>query len=315
MFFSLEQLPNFTHINIKTKWRQYGITIAGGNGKGNQLNQLSRPSGIYIDDDDQCIYIADYSNHRIVEWKFGANQGRVVAGGNGEGNRTNQLNGPVDVIVDKKNDSLIINNYKNRRVVRWPRQNGTNGQTIISDIDCTGLAMDQNGNLYVSDTVKNAVRRWKTGDTNETIVAGGNGKGNQFNQLNDPGYIFVDADDSVYVSDWGNHRVMKWLKSAKEGIVVAGGQGEGNRLTQLSHPQGVIVDHSGHVYVADSRNDRVLRWSKGSKEGTIIIGGNGEGQQLNQFNGLRGLSFDQEGNLYVVDWDNHRVQKFDVDSN
>jgi sugar lactone lactonase YvrE len=161
-------------------------------------------------------------------------------------------------------------------VVRWPRGNGTNGQTIISDIDCIGLTMDNNGDLYVSDRVTSEVRRWKIGNTHETIVADGNGKGNHLNQLNDPGYIYVDADDSVYVSDWGNHRVIKWLKGAKEGIVVAGGQGQGNCLTLLSHPQGVIVDHSGHVYVADSRNDRVLRWSKGSKEVRIIIGVNGE---------------------------------------
>jgi hypothetical protein len=48
-----------SHININTKWKQNGFTIAGGNGKGNQLNQLHWPYGIYVDDDDQCIYIAD----------------------------------------------------------------------------------------------------------------------------------------------------------------------------------------------------------------------------------------------------------------
>ena len=30
-----------------------------------------------------------------------------------------QLNRPTDVIVDKKNDSLIICDQGNRRVVRW----------------------------------------------------------------------------------------------------------------------------------------------------------------------------------------------------
>ncbi len=217
--------------------------------------------------------------------------------------------------MDKKNDSLIIIDHENKRVVRWPRRNGANGQTIISDIDCVGLVIGNNEDFYVSDRVKSEIRRWKIGNTHGIIAAAENGKGNQLNQLNDPGYIFVDADHSVYVSDWVNHPVMKWLKSAKERIVVAGGQGQGNCLTQLSHPQGMIVDHSVEVYVSDSRNDRVLRWSARSKEvRIIIIGGNGEGQQLNQFNGLRGLSFDHEVNLYVVDWDNHRLQKFDVNS-
>ncbi len=311
----LGQALSSTRINTNTKWRQNGVTIAGGNAKGNQLNQLSSPYGVYVDDDNLCIYIADYGNHRIVEWKFGENNGQVVAGGNRKADRRDQLIGPIDVIVDKKNDSLIICDYGNRRVTRWPRKKGAHGQTILSDIDCSRLAMDNNGDLYISDWKKNEVRRWRIGDTNGTIVAGGHGKGNQLNQLNEPTYIFVDKDYAVYVSDNENHRVMKWMKDAKEGIVVAGGQGQGNSLTQLHYPRGVIVDQMGRVYVADSHNGRIMRWSAGSKEGSIVVGGNGQGQQPNQFNYVRGLSFDRVGNLYVVDKENNRVQKFDIDSN
>ncbi|CAF2234049.1 unnamed protein product, partial [Rotaria magnacalcarata] len=90
--------------------------------------------------------------------------------------------------------------------------------------------------LYVSDDKKSEVRRYKFGENNGTLVAGGNGEGDELNQLNSPGYLFVDRDHSVYVSDLNNHRVMKWNKGAKEGIVVAGGQGEGDALTQLYRP-------------------------------------------------------------------------------
>jgi sugar lactone lactonase YvrE len=291
------------------------MTIAGGNGRGNQLNQLSHPVGIYVDDDDQCILIADYNNHRIVEWKSGAKMGQVVAGGKGQGNRADQLNGPIDVIVDKTTNSLIICDFGNRRVVRWSRRYDTNGQTIISDIDCARLTMDNNGDLYVSHWKNNEVRRWKIGERNGTIVAGGNGKGNQLNQLNNPTYLFVDENDSVYVSDSTNHRVIKWLKGAKEGFIVAGGQGDGNSSTQLSYPQGMIVDHEGSVYVADTGNYRIMCWSKGSKEGRVIFGGNGEGQQSNQLDNPRGISLDRQGHLYVVDESNHRLQKFEIDLN
>ncbi|CAF4404498.1 unnamed protein product, partial [Adineta steineri] len=95
------QLVLVNHININTKWKQYGITIAGGNGRGNKLNQLNGPKGIYVDDDHQTIYIADWGNHRIVEWKYAAKNGQIVAGGNGNRNRSDQLNNPTDVIVDK----------------------------------------------------------------------------------------------------------------------------------------------------------------------------------------------------------------------
>jgi hypothetical protein len=45
-------------------------------------------------------------------------KGQVVAGGNGKGNRMDQLNKPTDVIVDKKTNSLIIADTENNRVVR-----------------------------------------------------------------------------------------------------------------------------------------------------------------------------------------------------
>ncbi len=257
--------------------------------------------------------MADCWNHRIVEWKCNATIGQIVAGGNGNGNQTNQLNYPTDVIIDKEKNSLIIADSGNRRVMRWSLEHNTkNGEIIIKDIDCIHLTMDKNGSLYVSDVKKNEVRRWKRGDQNGTIVAGGNGKGNHLNQLNFFTYIFVDEDDSLYVSDTRNDRVMKWVKDAKEGIVVAGGNGQGDSLTQLSSPQGVIVDQLGQICVADGGNGRVMRWFQGAKEGTIVVGGNGFGKQSNQFKSPSGLSFDRQGNLYVVDWLNNRIQNFEV---
>jgi sugar lactone lactonase YvrE len=126
------------------KWIQKGIAVAGGNGRGNALNQLNCPIALCVDN-DQTIYVADHFNHRILEWKSGATSGKVVAGGNEQGNRNNQLNSPTDVVVDNETDSLIICDYGNKRVVRWPRQNGTIGETVISNIGCWGLAMDNDG--------------------------------------------------------------------------------------------------------------------------------------------------------------------------
>ncbi|CAF3797303.1 unnamed protein product [Rotaria sp. Silwood1] len=298
-------------IHPNAKWAQNGLTVAGGNGQGTETNQLDHPFGLYVDD-DQTIYVADCANHRIMEWKSGATNGKVVAGANGYGNGAHQLNRPVDVIIHKS-DSLIISDYGNNRVVRWPRQNGTRGETMILNIACYGLTMDNNGSLYVVDDRKHEVRRYKMGDTKATVVAGGNGQGQHRNQLSKPRYVFVDLDHSVYVSDWENHRVMKWEEDAKQGIIVAGGQGRGNRRTQLSYPEGVVVDQLGTVYVADYENHRIMRWPKGATHGSVIVGGNSYGAQSNQLNYPVCLSFDRHGNLYVVDWGNHRVQKFDIE--
>ncbi|CAF1439241.1 unnamed protein product [Rotaria sp. Silwood1] len=299
-------------IPIDARWLQYGKTVAGGNGQGYATNQLNWPQGLFVDD-DQTMIIADYRNHRIVQWKMGDTSGQVVAGGKGQGNRLDQLNFPTDVLIDKATDSLIICDSENRRVVRWSRRNGTTqGEILIDNIACCGLFMDDHRYLYVSDYKKHEVRRYQIGDKNGTIVAGGNDKGADLSRLNVPTYIFVDQQQTVYVPDCYNHRVMKWNKGAKEGIVVAGGQGEGEALTQLSRPAGLFVDTLGTIYMADCNNDRVMRWPKTAKQGTIIVGGNGRGVGANQFHYLRGLSFDPQGNLYVVDHLNHRVQFFSI---
>jgi DNA-binding beta-propeller fold protein YncE len=239
----------------------------------------------------------------------------VVASGNGQANQVNQLNYPIAVVLHKETDSLIISENGNRRIVRWPRQNGTSGETIISDINCWGLAMDSYGYLYVSDLNRHEVKRWKIGETNGIVVAGGNGQGNRLDQLNSPYHIFVDQENSVYVSDGNNHRVMKWMEGGKEGVVVAGGQNAGNSLTQLNSPRGVVVDQLGTVYVADYSNYRVMRWLKGATQGSVVVGGAGAGAQSNQFNSCWSLSFDRDGNLYAADLNNHRVQKFNIDPN
>ena len=300
----------FTVLSV-TQSKRMGITVAGGFNKGSEFNQLSNPLGLYVDD-DQTIFVADYLNHRVMEWKDGATSGIVIAGGKGPGNGSDQLHWPQDVILGKNKKSLIICDRKNRRVVRWPRRNGTRGETIISNIDCFGLTMDENGSLYAADNEKHEVRRFGIGDSEGTVVAGGNRKGNSSSQLSGPRYVFVDPDHSLYVSDWENHRVMKWQGVVKEGKVVAGGHEEGNSLKQLHGPRGVAVDQLGTVYVADSWNNRVIRWPKGATQGSLFAGGVGQGSRSDQLNWPCGLSLDQHGNLYVVDNGNHRVQKFSI---
>ena len=245
-------------ISTNARWSQNGVTVAGGNGYGNAVNQLWLPYGLDIDDANQSIVIADFVNRRIVEWKMGATNGKVIADGQGHGNRLDQLRFPRDVLIDKETNSLFIADRDNRRVVRWsPRQETTQGEVIIDNIDCRGLAMDHQRYLYVSDTGKHEVRQYRIGDKNGIVVAGGNGQGNQFNRLNWPTCLFVDKEQAVYVSDNNNYRVMKWNKGTNKGIVVAGGQRQGSALTQLSYPNGLFVDTSDAIYVVDAQNDLV----------------------------------------------------------
>ncbi|CAF5134777.1 unnamed protein product, partial [Rotaria magnacalcarata] len=203
------------NIAANAKWAQNSVTVVGGHGYGDAINQLNFPLGFFVDD-DQTVVIADFRNHRIMQWKNGdTTNEQVVAGGNGAGNGLNQLNYPTDVLIDKETDSLIICDRDNRRVVRWSRRSGTTqGEILLDNIYYWGLAMDEQRCLYVSNTEKHEVRRYKLGEKNSTLAAGGNGCWDGLHQLNWPTYLFVDRQQNVYVSDQSNHRVMKWVEGA-----------------------------------------------------------------------------------------------------
>ncbi|CAF1440652.1 unnamed protein product [Adineta ricciae] len=273
------------------KWKQQGVTVAGGNGEGSGLNQLSYPVGIVIDE-NKTILIADNRNNRIDEWKYGSNNSQIIIDGNEKGNINYRLWNPLEVIIDKINNALIVYSQANEQVLRWFRENQTIQELFDLDSSRNHIAMDKSGSIYISEVQQDQVTRWKDGDTDRTIVAGGNGVGDGLNQLESPHFIFINDNYSVYVSDYGNDRMMKWEKDATEGILVAGGI---NNFDTMPFPEGVIVDDC-----------------KGDLQGSIVVGGNGQGAESNQLNGPTRLSFDHEGNLYVADSNNNRIQKFEL---
>ncbi|CAF3345771.1 unnamed protein product [Rotaria socialis] len=320
------EVPNCVH---NGKWESNAYTIAGGYGPGSACDMLHYPKGIRLDADENLL-IADSSNHRIVKYYSGAKKGIKIDGNNISGYGDPCLCGPSGLNIHKPSKTLVICDYHNMRVITYmmrlckcgrkivgnekcceksPKKK-TFRKTVIRNIKCGGVAIDKEGNVYVSDTNRHEVRRYNADDWMETVVAGGKGQGSRSSQLNHPTYIFVGNDQSVYVSDTWNDRVMRWRKGAKEGTLVAGGHGKGDDRNQLFCPTGLLVDQFNAVYVADYWNHRVMRWRNGDRQGTVIAGGHGPGDSENQLNNPEGIAFDPQGNLYIADSNNHRIQKF-----
>ncbi|HLY72046.1 MAG TPA: T9SS type B sorting domain-containing protein [Puia sp.] len=95
----------------------FGITVAGGNGIGNAANQLDAPFSIYINASGN-LYVSDAANNRIQEFPSGSNNstsGVTVAGGNGAGNASNQLNVPGGIWFDGSGDLFVVD-FENQRV-------------------------------------------------------------------------------------------------------------------------------------------------------------------------------------------------------
>ncbi|MDI9359067.1 MAG: NHL repeat-containing protein [Phycisphaerales bacterium] len=98
-----------------------GTVVAGGNGAGSALNQFNVPTAIILNSAGD-LYVTDSKNDRALKFPAGstsATMGILVAGGNGRGSAINQLANPYDIYLDPQ-QNIVILDYLNNRVVRWP---------------------------------------------------------------------------------------------------------------------------------------------------------------------------------------------------
>ncbi|CAF0738062.1 unnamed protein product [Rotaria sordida] len=150
-----------------------GTVIAGGNGAGLSITQLSNPIGLCFDSSTNSLLIANYGANNIVRWTIGAQNWTFVAGNlNGSSGMTsNELNQPTDVILDSM------------------------------------------GNIYVVDMGNNRIQFFSYDQSNGTTIAGVTASnGNDSILLNNPYSVALDNQFNLYVADTYNHRVQKFLQ-------------------------------------------------------------------------------------------------------
>ncbi|CAF1445382.1 unnamed protein product [Adineta ricciae] len=245
------------------KWQHdmvCGQVIAGGNGQGNENNQLSYPRSIVFEKETDSLIICDAGNRRIMRWP-----------------RRSDANGEIlisdidcwDLIID--NDGyLYASDVKKNEVKRW--KIGDINETLVIGGNGRGKALnqlhfptyiyvDQDYSIYVSDSENHRIMKWIKGAKEGLVVAGGNGRGNGLNQLSFPRGILVNQLGTVYVADTFNHRVMRWTKGASQGDVIVGGKGNGTQAHQLNLPVGLSFDHQNNLYVVDNHNHRIQKYN------------------------------------------------------
>ena len=79
--------------------------------------------------------------------------------------------------------------------------------------------------------------RIKKSIKNNTVwitAAGGNGKGDDVNQLNYPVEVDVDEKGNLFIANENNDRIQKWMKNSNVGITVARGNGIGIDMISIN---------------------------------------------------------------------------------
>jgi sugar lactone lactonase YvrE len=282
-----------------------GITVAGGNGRGEAANQLALTISNKADFRGVCVdaygnvYVADGINHRVQIWAPGATTGQSVAD-------NLSLNEPSDVHLDA-NGNLYICDFANSCFYKYNLQSGTIGRYGSLGTGNTmfrypkGIFVDKTGNVYVADGPNYRVQMWKADEKQGIMVAGGNGFGSGANQIS-PEDVCVDQMGNIYVSEHYNTRVQKWAPGANTATTV---------VFDHSLMQGLAIDGSGNLFVAELTGNCVKMFAPGDPNGVTVAGGNGAGNAANQLLNPTGICLDDAGNLYVVDNGNQRVQKFE----
>ncbi|CAF0816386.1 unnamed protein product [Adineta steineri] len=104
-----------------------------------------------------------------MKWRKDAKEGRIVAGGNGEGRNLNQLYRPQGIIVRDFGEIYVADCW-NDRIMRWCEGkeegeivaggNGKGNQTNQLDRPM-GLSFDDEENLYVVDFWNNRIEKFE----------------------------------------------------------------------------------------------------------------------------------------------------------
>jgi sugar lactone lactonase YvrE len=204
---------------------------------------------------------------------------------------------------------------------------GDGGQALSAHLSNPfAVAVDALGNLYIADTLNNAIRMVSTTGVITTVAGNGtmgySGDGGAATSatLSQPYGVTVDAAGNIYISDQNNQRVRKVSGGVITTVAGTGAQGysgDGGAGTSasLNNPDGLAVDASGNLYIADASNNRVRKVNTSGIISTVAGSGgccySGDGGAATSANldGPNGVAVDAAGDLFIADTSNSRIRE------
>jgi streptogramin lyase len=179
---------------------------------------------------------------------------------------------------------------------------GTKGTGPGQFLHAHGIAVDSEGNVYVSDAEKCNIQKF---DSEGKFITMWGTKGTGPGQFFQPESMAVDSKGNVIVVDFVNQYIQKF---DSEGNFITMWGSEGREDGQFIKPWGVAVDSNDNVYTSDQDNPEVQKF-------------NNNGEFLSKWNSyspgilfvhLHDITVDSNDNVYVTDGrNNSRVAKFD----
>ncbi len=255
---------------------------------------------------------------------------------------------------------LVVSDYYNFRVLIYdsPFSTGESASVVLGQSNFTtiagpgltangmaypnSVAEDNDGNLYVSDSLYNRVLQFKPPFTNgmaASLVIGQpdfttDTQNTSQNGLNIPWCVAFDSSGNLWVGDSANYRILQFKPPFANGMNASLVIGQPNFTSNL--PSGpldgglptsnsglagdnqIAFDVSGDLWVTDLWNNRVLEFEPPFANGmaaSLVIGQTdfvsyGGATTASGFEGPFDVAFDSAGNLWMADEGNSRILQF-----
>ncbi|MGI9533890.1 MAG: hypothetical protein ACR2NW_02970, partial [Thermodesulfobacteriota bacterium] len=268
------------------------ITTIVGTADKKQISELKTPTGLTFDNYNN-LFIADLANLRIRKVNLDTGSSITLVGEKSETESPNinaSLGGPFNVVFDKVGNLYIsINGDSKVSKVDFSTGDistvaGTGISGFSGDGDMaknaelsnpTGLALDNKGNLFISDSGNERIRKVDLATGIITTVMGngttGYTRAGDFalkTQLSNPLGLAVDSNGDLFVVDRGNNRVLKMNMTTNIVTKIAGGSGSSGGFSGdgdlaenalLSNPTGLAFNKEGDLFVVDRGNNRIRK--------------------------------------------------------
>lgn len=245
---------------------QSNFTSSGCNSPAESAATMCTPTGVALDTLGN-LYVADFSNNRVLEIKAPLVSGKAATQVFGQNNKFNQ--NLCNLGLSPASNSLC-----------FP----------------SGVALDPSNNLYVADTTNNRVLGFKVPFAPSPVADKVFGQLSLFNtgtcnvsstsgalNLCRPAAVAVDQFGNLYVSDLNNSRVLEFHTPRTATAVPGSGDniadtvfGQANNFEaatcnfsgiipsadSLCRPNGVAIDTIADLLVADESNNRVVQYQR-----------------------------------------------------
>jgi len=174
----------------------------------------------------------------------------------------------------------------------------------------SGLAIDDDGNLYVADTSNNRIRKVTPDGVVSTVAGNGTpgfADGDALSAtFNGPVGVAVDKDGNILVADTYNDRIRKITVDGHVVTIAGDGipgdaDGEASRA-RFNTPCGVAVMIDGSVIVADTGNDKLRKITPNGQVTSVNLSFVDDPSR-SWLNSPLGLALTYDGFLYVTEFD------------